>query len=153
MYLVFNGQGKLIGNCNQIPDETDLLERDEFYKEYDGDLDCQISFDLISNSLKIKPNPPDLYHVWNESIRLWETNSELQAQKQADEAAIKQAEIAALFTQAAQKIDEYQDLIDFAETSDELAAGEAGHSSWRQYRTALMKYQKGLILSLPTAPE
>ena len=96
---------------------------------------------------------PDAYYFWNETNKAWETNEELQEKKQADAEALKQAEISVLLTQAARKVSECQDLVDFAETPAESEAGEVGLLAWRQYRAALMKYQKGLILSLPTAPE
>ena len=153
MFLIFNNTGMLISNCNQQPDTDDLLERGEFCYEYDGDLDCQITFDFISSSLKIKPNPPDLYHIWNDANNVWETNDELQAQKQADAEAEKHTEITSLLTHAARKVSEYQDLIDFAETPEEISTGEDGLLAWRQYRAALLKYQKGLINSLPNTPE
>ena len=96
---------------------------------------------------------PDAYHIWNETNKAWETNDELQAKKQADADALKQAEIASFLTQAARKVSEYQDLVDFAETPEESAAGEAGYNAWRQYRASLLKYQKGLIADMPSQPE
>ena len=99
------------------------------------------------------PPAPDSYHVWNEATKSWETNEELQAKKQEDEAAVKQAEISALLALAAQRISEYQDLLDFSETPEEAAAGEAGYNSWRQYRASLLKYQKGLIADMPLQPK
>lgn len=104
------------------------------------------------DSVFIQP-APDAYYFWNETKKAWETNEELQEKKQADAEALKQAEISVLLMQAARKVSEYQDLVDFAETPAESEAGEVGLLAWRQYRAALMKYQKGLILSLPTAPE
>ena len=84
MYLIFNEKGELIGNSNQMPDDVDLQSRDEIAKEYDGELDCQITFDFQSNEIKTTPNPPDAYHIWNEATGAWETNAELQAAKLAD---------------------------------------------------------------------
>ena len=116
-------------------------------------MNCQITFDFQSNGIKIKPNPPDAYHAWNDALDEWETSDELQKQKQVDEAAMKQAEITTLLALAAQCISEYQDLIDFSETPEEAAAGEAGYNAWRQYRASLLKYQKGLIADMPLQPE
>ena len=100
---------------------------------------------------QLMTTPPDGYHTWDG--KSWVMTDESNAQKQIDTEAIKQAEIAALLTYAAQKINEYQDLVDFAETAEELAIGEQGYSAWRQYRANLLKYQKGLALGLPTLPE
>ena len=94
---------------------------------------------------------PDSYHEWNGTA--WEMSTAGEAQKQADADMVKQSEIAVLLTQAAQKISEYQDLKDFADTDDEMAAGEAGYNAWRQYRAQLLKYQKGLIAEMPVKPE
>ena len=97
--------------------------------------------------------PPDSYYIWNDVTKEWETNAELQKQKQADDAAMKQTEITALLALAAQRISEYKDLLDFSETPEEAAAGEAGYNAWRQYRASLLKYQKGLIADMPLQPE
>ena len=97
--------------------------------------------------------PPDSYYIWNDVTKEWETNAELQKQKQADDAAMKQTEITALLALAAQRISEYKDLLDFSETPEEAAAGEAGYNAWRQYRASLLKYQKGLITDMPLQPE
>ena len=110
-------------------------------------------FELGGDDFVFIQPPPDSYYIWNDVTKEWEINAELQKQKQADEAAMKQTEIAALLTLAAQRISEYQDLLDFAETPEESAAGEAGLMAWRQYRAAILKYQKGLIADLPSQPE
>ncbi len=78
--------------------------------------------------------PPDIYHVWDAVKKQWQTNDELQGEKQRDEDAIKQAQITSLLAKAAQRISEYQDLKDFADTEEEAEAGESGYNLWRQYR-------------------
>uniref|UniRef100_UPI001E5764DF hypothetical protein n=1 Tax=Snodgrassella sp. CFCC 13594 TaxID=1775559 RepID=UPI001E5764DF len=83
----------------------------------------------------------------------WTMTAESEAQKASEEASAKQQQIIELLNKAAQKISEYQDLIDFADSEEETAAGEAGYKAWRQYRATLLKYQKGLITDKPTAPE
>lgn len=106
----------------------------------------------ISNETAVlMTTPPDSYHSW--SGEAWVLTDENSARKQADEAAAKQSEITALLTLAAQRISEYQDLLDFSETPEEAAAGEAGYNAWRQYRASLLKYQKGLIADMPLQPE
>ena len=96
---------------------------------------------------------PDAYHIWNAEQKEWQTNDELQGQKQRDEDAIKQTQITSLLAKAAQRISEYQDLKDFADTEEETVAGEAGYNLWRQYRATLLKYQKGLISEMPAQPQ
>ena len=109
--------------------------------------------DHVGENFVLIAAAPDVYHIWNETNKVWETNDELQTKKQTDADSLKQTEIAALLTQAARKVSEYQDLVDFAETPAEIEAGKVGLLAWRQYRAALMKYQKELIFSLPNAPE
>ena len=116
----------------------------------------EIAFDWeeISQELAMTMvTPPDIYHAWDAVKKQWQTNDELQGQKQRDEEAIKQAQITSLLAKAAQRISEYQDLKDFADTEEETAAGETGYNLWRQYRATLLKYQKGLIPEMPAQPE
>lgn len=103
----------------------------------------------LPSDVTIAPRP-DKYHVWLQDA--WQTTPATLAQKAADETAEKQAQISGLLAEATQRVAAYQDLIDFAETPEELAAGEAGYNAWRQYRAALLKYQKGLISELPNQP-
>ena len=104
----------------------------------------------LPDSTTLNPRP-DKYHVFVDGQ--WTMTAESEGQKASEEASAKQQQIIELLNKAAQKISEYQDLIDFAETDEETAAGETGHKAWRQYRAALLKYQKGLITDKPSAPE
>ena len=65
----------------------------------------------------------------------------------------KQLECALLLAQAAQKISEYQDLLEFAANEEEANIGNKGLEAWRCYRAELLKYQKNLINDLPIQPE
>ena len=116
-------------------------------------LNCGGRIEVSGSDFVLIQPAPDVYHVWNNATKEWETNEALQKQKQADEAAAKQSEITTLLALAAQRISEYQDLIDFSEMPEEAAAGEAGYNAWRQYRASLIKYQKGLITDMPLQPE
>ena len=106
---------------------------------------------LVLDDLTLTPPKPSKYHQWLDGA--WVITEEMEELKQNDVNAAKQTEISALLSLVARKVSEYQDLVDFAETPAESEVGEVGLLAWRQYRATLMKYQKGLILSLPTAPE
>ena len=106
---------------------------------------------LVLDDLTLTPPKPSKYHQWLDGE--WVITEEMEELKQNDVNAAKQTEISALLSLAARKVSEYQDLVDFAETPAESEVGEVELLAWRQYRATLMKYQKGLILSLPTAPE
>ena len=106
---------------------------------------------LILDDLTLTPPKPSKYHQWLDGA--WVITEEMEELKQNDVNAAKQTEISALLSLAAQRISEYQDLLDFSETPEEAAAGEAGYNAWRQYRASLLKYQKGLIADMPLQPE
>ena len=153
MFILFDKAGVSIGNCDQQPDVDDLASRGEFAVEYLDTITGRLFFDFDTNTVEDRPNAPDGYHIWNAIQKEWQTNDELQEQKQRDEDAIKQTQITSLLAKAAQRISEYQDLKDFADTEEEAEAGESGYNLWRQYRATLLKYQKGLIPEMPVQPE
>ncbi len=94
---------------------------------------------------------PDKYHVWIDG--LWSMTVESEQQKQTDVESEKLRQMPTLLLEAAQRISEYQDMFDFAETDAESEAAEANLTAWRQYRAALLKYQKGLSTAFPNKPE
>lgn len=74
--------------------------------------------------------------------------------KTAEQLALeKQLECGVLLAQAAIKVGEYQDLVDFASNEAEATIGAHGLEMWRRYRAELLKYQKNLISELPNQPE
>ena len=93
------------------------------------------------------------YHDWSEAEEVWVKSPAQEAQQAADIELAIQAELSVLLAYAAQKISEYQDFIELAENASEVAIGEKGYAEWKQYRVALLKYQKGLILEKPEKPE
>ena len=106
---------------------------------------------IILDDLSISVPRPDAYHTWSENG--WVMTQEAVTQKASDEAEAEKVKISSLLSDAAKRISEYQDLVDFAETPEAAAAGEAGYNAWRQYRASLLKYQKGLIADMPLQPE
>lgn len=94
---------------------------------------------------------PDKYHIFTDGQ--WIMTEESTAQKEADAEQSRQLKIKQLIDAAAEQISAYQDLIDFSDTEEETVSGQKGYKIWRQYRAALLKYQKGLINEMPQKPE
>ena len=136
-----------IHSIDDLP--SDAIEISE--QQHSELLNALNSGSLILDGLLITAPRPSNYHQWIDGV--WVITDEMIVQQESDENAAKQAEISARLSFAAQRISEYQDLIDFAETPEESAAGEAGYNLWRQYRASLLKYQKGLIADMPSQPE
>ena len=98
---------------------------------------------------------------WTEEVKTgWQEISKKKAlelsnpPKSAEQLAQeKQLESGLLLAQAAQKISEYQDLLEFAANEKEAKIGSQGLEAWRRYRAELLKYQKNLINDLPLQPE
>ncbi|MDF7676349.1 tail fiber assembly protein [Neisseriaceae bacterium ESL0693] len=122
---------------------------DIVYSTKDGQMTTIQALGSLPDDVTTLPRP-DKYHIFVAGN--WVMTAETKAQQEADAEQVKQAEITNLLNNAAKKIGEYQDLIDFADTAEEQSTGEAGLNSWRQYRAALLKYQKGLITDMPTLP-
>ncbi|PIT58332.1 tail fiber assembly protein [Snodgrassella alvi] len=95
---------------------------------------------------------PDSFHHWVEKENKWVMLPEDEKRKQQQIDNERQAKINTLLSVATEKIAAYQDMIDFADTEEESTEAEKGLLAWRKYRAALLKYQKGLIPELPSAP-
>ena len=77
MFYIFNKDGKMICHCDNMPDDTDLLSRDEFFVESE-ELNGHLVYNFTNHKIDVLPTKPSTFHKWNGSE--WIINKELERQ-------------------------------------------------------------------------